>query len=68
MRLLLPRNLCELAALEFLDEALGDCQVLDHVVVLCLIFSLHLVDYKLGIAEDLEVLCTHLVAECQPYN
>ena len=64
MQVLLPRNLCELAALEFLEEALGDSQVLDHIVILCLIFSLHLVNYQLGVAEDMDVLCPHLMGKC----
>ena len=56
--------LSELATLEFIDDSLGDHQILDHAIVLFLVFSLHLVDYQLGVTEDLDVFCPHLMGEC----
>lgn len=56
------RNLGEDAASELIDEALCDCQILDHVVVPGLVFSLCLVDYQLRIVVDLNVLRAHLVS------
>ena len=47
LRVLLPRDLSELATLEFFDESLGDRQILDHAIFLCLVLSLHLVALKL---------------------
>ena len=63
LRVLFLGDLSELAILELLDQSLGDRQILDHAVVFCLVLSLYLVDYHLGVAEDLDVFFPHLVGE-----
>ena len=63
LRVLFLEVLSELANLELLDQPLGDRQILDHAVVFCLVLSLYLVDYQLGVAENLDVFCPHFVGE-----
>lgn len=58
-------DLCKDAVLELIYKAPSDSKVLDHAIVLGLVLPLSLIDYQLGITVDLNVLCSHLMGQCQ---